>query len=358
MDQLKEPLEHLLSLSSSTVRPKLLKIINNLPPFGLSDEILNEIVDIVESLHSASLLLDDIQDNSDLRRGETCGYKIWGIPTVVGTVGWCGVNSVRKIYNLFDSFEVGGAGAGADADAGIGKDKDKDKSDNAKNEVTLIKAEIYKLRLKEEAVKYYTSEMDILYSGQALDILWRDQHSPPTEQEYMKMVIGKTGGLFRLGVKLLAILGKLKRYGKTNNESAKEECAILVDSIMNWCDHLGMLYQVRDDYLNLTEYQNKKGFAEDITEGKFSYPVVWCVTNRKDSPVEVNELLEILKGHTHDDEQKRRAIELMGRLGGLSACKDKIAQLKTELDVIVQRMPMERRLAGPLVQIVQMLSIL
>jgi len=50
---------------------------------------------------------------------------------------------------------------------------------------------------------------------------------------------------------------------------------------------LGVYYQIRDDYSNLqsAEYSKKKGFAEDLSEGKFSFPVIHGVradmSNRK-----------------------------------------------------------------------------
>ena len=39
---------------------------------------------------------------------------------------------------------------------------------------------------------------------------------------------------------------------------------------------LGLLYQIRDDYINLvsTNFHDKKGFAEDLNEGKFSFPII------------------------------------------------------------------------------------
>lgn len=42
---------------------------------------------------------------------------------------------------------------------------------------------------------------------------------------------------------------------------------------------ISIYFQVRDDYMNLqsTEYTENKGYCEDLTEGKFSFPVVHAV---------------------------------------------------------------------------------
>ena len=49
---------------------------------------------------------------------------------------------------------------------------------------------------------------------------------------------------------------------------------------------IGIYFQIRDDLMNLsvnTTYTSNKGFAEDLTEGKFSFPVVHGVRTEKDS---------------------------------------------------------------------------
>lgn len=74
------------------------------------------------------------------------------------------------------------------------------------------------------------------------------------------MVNNKTGGLFRVAVKLMMACA-------TNN--------VEVDYVP-LVNLFGIYYQIRDDYMNLQskQYTDNKGFAEDLTEGKFSFPIV------------------------------------------------------------------------------------
>jgi geranylgeranyl diphosphate synthase type 3 len=111
--------------------------------------------------------------------------------------------------------------------------------------------------------KVVTSELLNLHRGQGLDLLWRDSLTCPTEEEYVSMVNNKTGGLFRIAIKLLMACA---------TTHANVDYIPLVNLI-------GVYFQIRDDYMNLesTDYTDNKGFAEDLTEGKFSFPIVHAV---------------------------------------------------------------------------------
>lgn len=68
---------------------------------------------------------------------------------------------------------------------------------------------------------------------------------------------------------------------------------------------VGVYFQIRDDYMNLQsdEYSSHKGFAEDLTEGKFSFPVVHGIhadkSNRRIiSEHNINHILKTLTDHT------------------------------------------------------------
>jgi len=47
---------------------------------------------------------------------------------------------------------------------------------------------------------------------------------------------------------------------------------------------LGLYFQIRDDYCNLSlkEYSENKSFCEDLTEGKFSFPIIHAITTQKE----------------------------------------------------------------------------
>lgn len=53
-------------------------------------------------------------------------------------------------------------------------------------------------------------------------------------------------------------------------------------NLERFCYLFGQLFQIRDDYINLKceDFHKLKGFAEDLTEGKFSFPIIHGI--RKD----------------------------------------------------------------------------
>ena len=52
-------------------------------------------------------------------------------------------------------------------------------------------------------IEIYTEELCNLHRGQGMDLFWRDTLTCPSEDDYLEMVGNKTGGLFRLAVKLM-----------------------------------------------------------------------------------------------------------------------------------------------------------
>ncbi|CAN0365362.1 unnamed protein product [Discosporangium mesarthrocarpum] len=107
----------------------------------------------------------------------------------------------------------------------------------------------------------------------------------------MDMVLDKTGGLFRLAVGLMQAF----------SEDRRDFSPLL--------NKLSLYFQIRDDLINLSsaEYMKGKSFCEDLTEGKFSFPIIHCVRAKPDD----HRLLHILKQRTDDFDVKKHAVMWM-----------------------------------------------
>lgn len=88
---------------------------------------------------------------------------------------------------------------------------------------------------------------------------------------------------------------------------------------------IGLLFQIRDDYMNLssTEYTENKGLCEDLTEGKFSYPIIHSIRANPQN----RQLINILKQKTTDDEVKKYAVKYMESTGSFEYCKNILRDL-------------------------------
>ena len=88
-----------------------------------------------------------------------------------------------------------------------------------------------------------------------------------------------------------------------------------------------MLFQIRDDYLNLSDdYSTNKGFCEDLTEGKFSYPIIHAI--RMD-PQNL-QLINILRQRTESVEVKKHAVKYMREMGSFEYCKKTVRELRSK----------------------------
>jgi len=144
-----------------------------------------------------------------------------------------------------------------------------------------------------------TLEMLRLHEGQGLEMWYRDEHVQPTMEQYTHAALGKTGGLFRLIVRLLCSM--------VSSALAQSRRTLLL-SVM---DDIGLHFQIRDDLLNLfdEEYMRTKVFAEDVTEGKFSFPIIAALEAAP--PADADRLREILRMRTHCSELKQEAVDIV-----------------------------------------------
>ena len=83
----------------------------------------------------------------------------------------------------------------------------------------------------------HVDELEALFSGQALELYWKFQRQCPSMSDYLGMVDNKTGGYFRLVVRIIAAEAS-SPVPRDNN-------------LVHFMTLLGRYYQIRDDLQNL-----------------------------------------------------------------------------------------------------------
>lgn len=250
---IKEPYAYLLGLTpnNASVRHALVATFNQMYFNVQNHQIVEGIAHICEVLHDCSLLVDDIEDSSEYRRGAVTAHLHYGVPITINCVNYMYFEVFRYSEQLPKMF-----------------------TENHQQQQQLGK----------QITDILIDEMLNLHHGQGIEIYWRDRKHQleqlPTEDQYLEMVMDKTGGLFRIISKLLNVF-----------LPSKSDKYVAVSNI------IGIIYQLRDDYYNLTneKYEKAKGtFGEDLVEGKFSFPILhslWVDYDRGNSLLVVHELL-------------------------------------------------------------------
>src|SRR5690606_15600271 len=147
-----------------------------------------------------TLVIDDIEDSSEVRRGKPCTYKLYGLDIAV--------NAGNAMYYLplLPLMEK-----------------------NSKVPVEQQK-DIYQI---------YVQEMINLSVGQAMDIAWHKglaNADEISEEDYMQMCAYKTGTLARMAAKLAAVIAGAEPQ--------------LVEKLGHFAESIGVAFQMQDDILD------------------------------------------------------------------------------------------------------------
>ena len=279
------PWNYLLTIPGKNVRDMIIQAFHQWIPSCDATTQLVLIKQIIAYLHSASLIVDDIEDESLTRRGFPCAHIQFGLAPSL----------------------------------------------NAANYVYFLALEKALLLQSPEAISCFTNEMLNLHRGQGRDIFWRVSTHLASEPEYLHMVQDKTGGLFRLAIRLMLSVSK----------SSKERA--LEPRLLELCDDLASFFQIRDDLINLAspEFHKKKGFCEDITEGKLSFIALHSLRKLKASSSSANderdfkELMELLQKKTTDRGEIKRAMAILKRTGSFDYTLKYLETLQAKIDDMI-----------------------
>ncbi|GHV76393.1 polyprenyl synthetase [Spirochaetia bacterium] len=245
------------------------------------------LVPLVELPHNASLIHDDIEDNSDERRGKPAAHILYGTDTAI--------NAGTFLYFL---------------------------------PLTCIEAWDAPLELKNGVYRLWGEHMRRLHLGQAMDISWhRDHRSLPGLEEYDLMCRLKTGCLARFAA-ILGVYGAVAAGGIEAGEIDQ-----WAGTFGEAAEKLGVGFQILDDVKNLTTGNPGKKRGDDIVEGKKSLPVLLYLHGQKDAgevvqrcfqaaavegvgAPEVEELIGCLEASGALEEAGKRGLALIGEARG------------------------------------------
>lgn len=175
---------------------------------------------IIEFIHTATLLHDDVVDESDMRRGNKTANEVWGNSASV-LVGDFLYSRAFQMMVTIENLEVMNILA------------------NATN--TISEGEV----------------LQLLNIGN-LEI---------TEEDYFQIIQNKTARLFEAGCELSALISG------TDKE--------LIKKTANYGKYLGMAFQIADDMLDyaLDNDELDKNIGDDLAEGKLTLPLIYLLEN-------------------------------------------------------------------------------
>lgn len=175
---------------------------------------------VIEFIHTATLLHDDVVDESDLRRGEASANAVWGnaASVLVGD------------YLYSSAFEM------------------------------MVRTD--NMRVMELLSKTTTA----IAEGEVLQLL-NCNNPETTEAKYLEVIARKTAILFSAATQLAGIL---------SNAGEEIEAALA-----QYGQHLGIAFQLIDDALDYkaTSEELGKNLGDDLAEGKPTLPLIYAIQN-------------------------------------------------------------------------------
>ncbi|KIM95632.1 hypothetical protein OIDMADRAFT_133633 [Oidiodendron maius Zn] len=266
---------YIQSLSSKNIRSKLIDAFNIW--FQLPEDRVSIIKGVINDLHNATLILDDIQDESILRRGSSAAHCIFGPAQCINSATYMVVQAATRIHEHHPKTP--------------------------------------------ETMGVFLDGLTKLSIGQSWDLNWKSNLYCPSTAEYMKMIDGKTGAMFKMLVHMMKSMSFSQQWPVANFD--------------RFAQLLGRLYQVRDDFQNLQdpEYTEQKGFCEDLDEGKLSYPVVLTCNSE---PIAREIILGIFRRKGNGTQLARsvkiQILNLIQKAGSLEKTWQLVQQLEKEVE--------------------------
>ena len=277
--------------------------------FGEDPEVYLPYACVPEILHNGTIIVDDVEDDASLRRGEPALHLKYGTDVAL--------NAGNAMYFLA---------------------------------LDLLARDPADLDAETRLAAYETllAELNRTHVGQGMDIQWHNEREiRVTEDEYLEMCACKTGCLGRIVARLAAIV--------TGQPSEVEQ------AVAEYAEHMSVAFQIADDVLDAeAAIEGDGGFGKaignDVREGKKTLMAIHAAENaspaaaarleeilwaEENSAAEIGEAIGILDETDSIDYARKRALDLSAsareRLDGLDLEPDPADDLAAFTRFVVSR---------------------
>jgi len=230
----------------------------------------------IELLHTASLIHDDVVDESKIRRGMASINAIYDNKMAVLTGDYFLSTALIKSV-LTGNIEI------ISHISDLGRD--------------LAEGELNQLSLVKELI---------------LD-----------EDEYFQVIKKKTASLMSVCMRIGAMSVNAPGW--------------IIDKFTRLGELLGLCFQLRDDIFDYFTNAIGKPTGNDIREGKVTLPLLYALRNAPEN--EKKELLAIINSYNYSNENIQRLINYAKEHGGIEYAYKKIEEIKAEAEAIISEVP-------------------
>ena len=267
---------YLFEKKGKRVRPALLLLCSKLTGYRGDEHIL--MAALVEFIHTASLIHDDIIDNADFRRGRESVHTRWG-PNISVLLG-----DFLYIKTIALSLQ------------------------SQQPQIIHILTDISTKMIEGELTEYHMSGN--LELG---------------EKDYFDIIRNKTAALFSASCRIGGILGQA---------SPEEE-----SSLSAYGSDLGMTFQIIDDLLDFQGDEKNLGkpTLSDLSEGRITLPLIYALNN--DGNHNRGRLLELLREKKLPEESKKEILGIIRTNGALDYAYKKAEEFSLRSQINISQFP-------------------
>jgi octaprenyl-diphosphate synthase len=250
VEMIPEIANHLISSGGKRLRPKVTLAAAQM--FGYAGEGHVKLATSVEFMHTATLLHDDVVDESGMRRGKKTARMIWGNQASV----------------LVGDFLLGQA--------------------------FRMMVDVGSL----DALDVLSTAASVIAEGEVMQLA-AAQNLETTEDEYLAVIRAKTAALFSAAAEVGPIIAGASRSDRA--------------ALRSYGTNLGLAFQLVDDALDYggSSKDLGKNVGDDFREGKVTLPVI--LSYRRGTAEEREFWKRAIEGRHNGDEELEKALGLMAR---------------------------------------------